>query len=219
MRPPPASVLYYPLDEILASSALVRVARVLATHGGSLAVSDIARRARLTGPSVRAALRRLLQLEVAKAVGSGRSMVFALLPEHPLTPSLVALFEAEREQARAVLHAVRVAATTLDPPPLALWLYGSVARGHDSTSSDIDLALVSAESQPTAQADALRDAIADRLPGRAHRISVVALSPSDVRRLADEGDAFWRELERDAVVLAGDAPTAVREQITAESPG
>lgn len=213
MRPSPASTLYHPLDEILGSRALVRVARVLVLHGGSLAVSDIASRARLTLPSVRAALRRLLGLEVVTAIGAGRSMVCSLRFEHPLAPALVGLFNAEREQAAAVLHAVREAAAALRPAPLAVWLYGSVARGQDEATSDIDIALVSAQSEPTAQADALRDAVAAALPAWAHRISIVAIGPGDVKRLATKRTEFWRELERDAVVLAGDAPAGVRERV------
>lgn len=120
---------------------MVRVARVLADHGGSLGVSDIARRARLALPSTRTALRRLLESEVVTAVGAGRSMVCALRPEHPLAPALTVLFAAEREQADTVLGAIRYAAAALRPAPLAVWLYGSVARGEDEPTSDIDIAL------------------------------------------------------------------------------
>jgi DNA-binding transcriptional ArsR family regulator len=211
-RPSRSSLFYHPLDEILGSPALVRVARVLAAHGGILGVSDIARRAKLSLPSVRAALRRLLELEVVTAVGAGRSMVCTLRPQHPLAPALVAMFDAEREQASGVLRAIREAAETLRPAPVALWLYGSVARGEDDAASNMDLALVSTESRPAMQADALRDAISLVLPARAHRISVVALGLDDVRRLAREPTDFWRELERDAVVLAGDAPAHVHER-------
>lgn len=205
------------MDQILGSPALVRVTRVLAGHGGFLAVADIAHRAKLTLPSVRAALRRLQDLELITAVGAGRSPVCAIRVEHPLAPALVSLFKAEREQVAALLNAVRESAVALRPAPLALWLYGSVARGHDDPASDIDVALVSAESQPTSQAEALRQAIDGALPAWAHRISVIALGPDDVRRLVRQKAEFWRELERDAVVLAGEAPAGVRELVAERS--
>lgn len=209
-----SSALYHPLDHVLGSPGVVRVTRVLANHGGSLGVSDIARRARLAMPSTRAALRRLLAVEVVTAVGAGRSMVCALRPQHPLAHALATLFAAEREQADSMLAAIRTAASALAPAPLGVWLYGSVARGEDEPTSDIDIALVSAVAEPTAQADTLREAIASALPGRAHRVSVVALGPGDVRRLAGEDAAFWRELERDAVVLTGDAPVGVLDRVS-----
>lgn len=215
MRPTTSSVLYFPLDEILGSPALVRVVRVLSGHGGSLGISDIAERTRLSLPSVRSATQRLIELEVATGLRAGRSIVCALRAEHPLHRALVALFAAEREQAEVALRVVRKAAMALRPAPLAVWLYGSVARGEDSQQSDIDVAIVSLRAQPTSQADALREAIAKKLPARAHRISVVALGPADVRRLAGSGAKFWRELERDAVVLAGEGPIGIRERFSA----
>lgn len=176
-------------------------------------MADIARRSRLALPSTRAALRRLLESDLLTAVGAGRSMVCALRPQHPLTPALVALFASERAQASVVLDAIRRAAAALFPPPLAVWLYGSVARGADTPSSDIDVALVSAQSDPTRPANALRDAIASELLGQEHRVSVVALSPSDVAKLSRARTKFWRELERDAVVLSGDAPAGVLDRV------
>lgn len=190
----------------------MRVLRVLAVHGGSLAVADIARRARLTLPSVRAALRRLLDLEVATSIGAGRSMVCSLRQDHPLVPILVGIFRAEQERAAAVLGAVREAAGRLDPAPWAVWLYGSVARGEDHAASDIDVALVTPVSEVGAQADALRDAVARTRVGTSERVSVITMAPADVRRAAREKTPFWENLKRDAVVLLGDAPTAVLER-------
>ncbi|HWE43655.1 MAG TPA: nucleotidyltransferase domain-containing protein [Gemmatimonadaceae bacterium] len=209
MRPSPASTLYHPLDEVLGTRALVRVVRVLAGHGGRLAVADIAHRARLTLPSVRTALRRLLDLEVATAIGAGRSMVCGLRRSHPLVPVLVQLFQAEQQQASAVLDAVRDAAGRLTPAPLAVWLFGSVARGEDDAASDIDIALVTAVPEPSAQADALRDAISRTRAASVERVAVITMAPADVRRAAREKTPFWESLKRDAVVLLGDAPADV----------
>ena len=212
MRPAPASTLYHPLDELLGTRASVRVLRVLASHGGSLAVADIAQRARLTLPSVRAALRRLLSLEVATGIGAGRSMVCGLRHDHPLVPVLVRLFAAEQEQADAILGAVRKAAAQLEPTPWAVWLYGSVARGEDHATSDIDVALVTPEADAVAQADALREAVARTGVVSAERVSVVTMAPPDVRRAARTKTAFWENLKRDAVVLLGEAPIAVLQR-------
>lgn len=213
MRPTASSALNHPLDHILASPALLRVLRVLVGHGGGLGVSDIARRARLALPSTRAALRRLLEADMLSGVGAGRSMVCTLRPEHPLAEALTSLFAAERQQADSVFGAIRLAATKLQPAPLAVWLYGSVARGEDTPTSDIDIALVSALPEPSGQAEVLRDAIAATLPAREHRVSVVAFAPADVRRLAAEGAEIWTAIQRDAAVLVGYAPAGVLQQL------
>jgi predicted nucleotidyltransferase len=213
MRPAETSALYNPLEHIIGSPGLVRVARVLAQHGGSLGVSDISRRAKLSLPSTRAALRRLRESEIVTGVGAGRSMVCSLRMEHPLTPALVALFSAEEKYANVVLGAIRRAVRSLKPPPLAVWLYGSVARAADTPTSDVDVAIVSASAEPAAQADALRDGISIELGEEDHRVSVIALGPRDVARLARTKSKFWSELRRDAVVLAGDAPDGLLQQL------
>lgn len=212
-RPTPSSALHAPLDWILGSQSLVRVVRALATHGGSLAVSDIARRARLTLPSTRDALKRLREAGIVSAVGADRSMVHALAPAHPIVQPLLDLFSAEQAQARAVIDAIRTAAARLSPAPHGVWLYGSVARKQDEPTSDIDVAIVTMADDPTPQADALRESLAAVETQQAHRVSVIGLGQADVLRLAAEGSGLWRDLERDAVILAGDAPTDVLEQL------
>lgn len=212
MRPYVNSVLYHPLDKILGSPGLIRVTRVLAAHGGSLSVSDIARRAKLSLPSIRTALRRLLDLDVVTSVGAGSSLICALRVEHPLAPALVELFKVEQEQASDVLRATRRAAEALRPAPAALWLYGSVARGEDNVGSDIDIALVSRSTRASAQAAKLRDSLAEAIPLWADRISVVVFAPQDLRRLARTGGSFWRELQRDSVVILGDSPAGMHRR-------
>lgn len=213
MRLAETSALYNPLEHILGSPGLIRVARVLAQHGGALGVSDISRRAKLSLPSTRAALRRLRESEIVTAVGAGRSMVCSLRMQHPLTPALVALFSAEEEYASDVLGAIRRATDSLEPTPLAVWLYGSVARGADTPTSDIDVAIVTAGARTADQADAVREGIRTELGEEDHRVSVIALGPKDVARLARTNSKFWSELRRDAVVLAGEAPDGLLKQL------
>lgn len=212
MRPPPASATLQPLDHLLGTPALVRVCRVLATHGTGLAVPDIARRARLSLPSTREAIRRLAEAAFVDVIGVGRSSICAIRREHPMAAAVAVLFAAERAQADALLEGLRMASANLRPSPVALWLYGSVARGEDGPTSDIDLALVADGGDATGSAEALREALATSVSEHAHRVSVVALTLEDAARLAHAGAPIWRELARDAVVLAGEAPAQVLER-------
>jgi len=213
MRPSASSTLYQPFDAIFGSPALVRVSRVLASHGGRLDVSEIAQRTKLSLPSVRAALRRLIQLDVVAAIGAGRTMVCSLRLEHPLAQAIVSLFDAERRQADQLLRAMREAAQQITPTLVALWVYGSAARGTDTSDSDIDVALVSYASSPAIDAETFRETLAQLAPGRASRISVISLTPGELRKIAKERTRFWRELERDAVIVVGDSPASFKSQV------
>lgn len=212
MRPSRVSALHYPLDHVLGSPARVRVLRVLVEHGGALGVSDIARRARLTLPSTREALRRLIEANVVSGTGAGRTMVCALDKTHPLAATVARLFTEERAYADRILDGIRAAARRVSPVPTAVWLFGSVARGEDSPASDIDVALVSSERDPGRQAEVLRQEISTALQGRDDRVSVVAFSLGDVRRLAKERAPIWSDIQRDGAVLFGADPESLVNQ-------
>ncbi len=211
MRPASSSATLQPLDHLLGTPALVRVARVLTSHGQGLAVPDLARRARLALPSTREAVRRLAEAGFVDVIGAGRSSIYAVRSEHPMAAPVAALFASERAQADALLDALRAAAASQRPAPVALWLYGSVARGEDRPTSDIDLALLVAGDDATGPTETFRDAAATAAPAHASRISVIGMTVADAARLAREGAAIWEELAREAVVLTGDAPAAVLE--------
>lgn len=187
----------------------MRASRVLVTHGRGLAISDLARRARLALPSTREAVRRLVDAGFLDVIGAGRGSIYVVRPEHPLAAPIAALFEAERAQGDALLESVRTAAADQRPPLVALWLYGSVARREDGPTSDIDLAAVFEDEEAAARRSELDDALVAASPAHARRFSLITLTPTDAARLAYEGTAIWREIERDAVILTGVSPAEV----------
>ena len=207
MRPRGSSTLYHPFDAILGSIALVRVSRELAIHGSALGISEIAARTKLSAPSVRGAVRRLVELDVASSIGVGRTLLCSLKTDQPLSQAIRELFQAERDQLDVLFQAMRDGARHA-PPIVALWVYGSAARGADRPDSDIDVALVSQSSSPGVDAEVFREALSESAGERARRVSVIAFSASELRKIAGERSKFWRELERDAVVVWGDPPAA-----------
>jgi len=148
-------------------------------------------------------------------VGSGQSRLFRARHEHPLAAVLDAVFRAEDERFEAVLQAVREAVDACGTDVLAAWLYGSVARGDDSVSSDVDIALVAAPEALASAADAVRERLRPAEDALAFTASVVGLDTEDVPRLG-EGDPWWAEVVRDAIVLVGDDPEALAARLHRE---
>lgn len=140
-------------------------------------------------------------------------MVCSMRMEHPLSHGITSLFDAEQAQADELLRAMREAAQQVTPTPVALWVYGSAARGTDTPDSDIDVAFVSAASALAIDAEIFRERLTQIVPGRANRISVISFTPEELRKIAKEGTRFWRELERDAVVVLGDAPASFKLRV------
>ena len=201
-----SSALFQTLDTSLGSVARIRLLRELALHGGGLPASLLAQRTGLSGQGVRNALRELEAGGLIVPIGPGRSPPFTLERTHPLNAPLVALFRAEAARADHLADLVRQTAEELDPPPLAVWLYGSAARHEDTASSDVDLAVVATGDVIQPAVDRLQDVIATRLSDPALVVSVVGLRPEDLYALIRRDPGAWERIRRDAVVLFGSPP-------------
>lgn len=216
MRTQPQSFLRQPLSAVFANAASARVLRVLAQHGGELSAPMLAQRSRLTRPSVLAALDHLAALGFVDSIGSVRQRLHRIDNRHPLAPAISALFAAEADRFDRIIEAVQAAAT--ESGVAAAWLYGSVARGEDRPGSDIDIAIVASTDLATEKM-AVRDALRAFEGELRFSASVVALDAADIRRLAQEGDPWWRALLAEAVPLVGPDPQTLAASLSARQRG
>lgn len=200
-------MLFQPLDGVIGRISQVRVMRALSLHGAGLTPPELARRTGLSRAGVWKALESLEGLGVVEPVGSGHSVPYRMSPTHPIAGAIHRLFEEEAGRADAVLAAVRSGAAALQPPPLAVWIFGSVARAEDRPGSDLDIAVV-ADSDEAARgcASRLRDALGDMAEKWAVRPSVISLSSAELERLRNQAGDFWQRLIEDAIPLVGAPP-------------
>jgi predicted nucleotidyltransferase len=160
----------------------------------------------LAKTSVWAGLAALEQMGAVAVAGSGRARLYSMRSACPLCASLDALFDAEERRFQDILAAMRKAARSCEQETAAVWLYGSVARGEDQPSSDLDLVLVGTESSAPATLDAVRDALSAAGEALGFAASVVALGTADIARLSKALDPWWAEVARDAIVIEGRRP-------------
>lgn len=206
MKPAAQSFLRFPLNLIFDSPANVRVLRALARHGGMLSASALANAANLTKPSILSALRQLIAVDAVEAMGDGRQRLYRFREDGEIAPALAALFAAEGRNYRDIIEAIRTSAEECGAE--AAWVYGSVAKGEDGPRSDLDIAVVSAKGRANDVATAMRDNVSynGRVPHSS--MSVVGLDAQEIERLEREGDPWWLDLKRDAMVVLGPAPDA-----------
>lgn len=215
MRPPAVSQgpFRHPLSTALRSEAGVRVLRELALHGDALDASRVMRATHLTRQTVLSTLGQLVELRLVTPIGGSRSRSYRLDAGHPLAPALTALFAAETARADRVLDGVRRAARAMPEAVRAVWLYGSVARGDDVATSDVDVAVVVASpARLDDVVEAFRDRLRDVEAAEYVVTSVVGLADEDVRRLS-RGDPWWSAVEREAIPLVGDAPAEYARRV------
>jgi len=99
------SILRYPLDEIFASPALVRLIRVLFHDvAGPVGVTEAAKAAGLSAVGARKALENLERLGMAERVGTGRAQKYGPKKANPYSHILSQLFEQEQAQHEGMLE-------------------------------------------------------------------------------------------------------------------
>lgn len=97
------------------------------------------------------------------------------------------------------------------PPPAAVWMFGSAARGDGGVDSDIDLLVVGAEGRKRTPSSA-HEADVDELSSAVARwtgndCQIVYLTRWDLDEMVRRGERLIDEVVRDAIVVVGKAPT------------
>ena len=205
-RSSPQSAQRYPLTWLLGTEANVRLLRELSRHGGQLSAPSLVTRTGLAKTSVWAGLTALQQIGVVSVAGTGRALLYSMRPNYMLRASLDALFDAEERRFQAILDSIREAARAWRPQPVAIWLYGSAARGDDRPGSDLDLVVITTRSPSQRELDSVRDALHAAGEALGFAASVVGLGTADIGRLVRERDPWWATVEREAVVITGQRP-------------
>jgi len=206
------SHLRYPLNSFLGTPVAVRALRELFAFGDPLSPVTIAERAQVTPHGVRKALRTLVTAKIVEPVGQGRSVSYRIRESHPLASVLASLFEAESEAADAVFSRLRDAAKRLDPEPLALWIYGSVARGDDTPESEVEVILIAPGEDGEALAYTFHDEVKEIAREYGLTISIIGLSPAELIRYSGN-EAWWEGVTDSALPLIGPDPTELPELI------
>ncbi|MDP1692062.1 MAG: nucleotidyltransferase domain-containing protein [Burkholderiaceae bacterium] len=191
------------MNRLLGNGGHIRVLRALMAYGAPLGAAQLAADAGLTPQGTRLVLNSLVSQGLISVLGQPRSQVFSLQAQHPLAAALTTLFEQERARWQGLQEALRDGLATQRDVRSA-WLYGSVARGEDGPSSDVDIVLVVSREEPGVT-DGVREAIQALGDQLQVHFSVVLLTPADVAKLAP-ADRWWTEVKRDAKVLKGVSP-------------
>lgn len=203
------SHLRYPLTSLLGSAGNVRVLRALTADRSAQSAPQLATLAGLSPQGARLVLDVLVRQRLVRAHGSGRAQLYELNASHPLASSLGSLFQEEQRRWDGLLESIRAVLERHGTAVRAAWLYGSVARGEDSSASDLDMALV-VRSQ--AAADRIREDLMPLEDSQQVRISLAALTPKELLALPRD-DPWWSNIVRDGRVLKGPAPEQARRRL------
>jgi len=129
------------LDDILGNVIRLRVLRILARTGsGGLTGRELARMCGASASQTNSSLQLLEDSGLAVRDIAGRAHVWRLAEGHVLAPVLSILFRAEAESLATLKTELQTAIRAL--PVKRATLFGSVARGDERATSDLDLLVV-----------------------------------------------------------------------------
>lgn len=143
---------------------------------------------------VQEALRDLAQLGIVDTQTVGRAGLHRINEDHSAIPHLRALADPVGILRRVIEDVVGSSASSVI-------LFGSIARGEASASSDVDLAIVA----PGGWDDRLtvQDAVHARL---GNPCDVVVFTPDEFSALARSGEPVVHDILRDGVAILGTMP-------------
>jgi hypothetical protein len=165
----------------------------------------ISDRTALTPQEVRNVLDALVESEAVTMVGAGRSRLYCIGP-HPIMVAVRAVFAAEENLYAELMDELRTCLSARREV-FAAWVYGSVARGEDGPSSDVDIVIVASDPDVEGVANDVRSAFTRHSSRSSLPLSIVCLGVSDVIRLST-GDPWWVRLSQDDLSLKGSHPAS-----------
>ncbi len=175
------------LEGLLGSKSRARLLAIFVTHPTEeFYAQRLTTAARLAETSVRYELPRLEQLGLLTSRREGREKRYRINDHHPLLPELKRIVYKTAGLGDALQDALRSV-----PGAKTVFIYGSVAKGDERSTSDIDLFILGKPDQ-TRLATALREA-----EGRLSReVNLVIMGEEEWRRRRKAGESFITELLR-----------------------
>jgi DNA-binding transcriptional ArsR family regulator len=192
--------LLVPWDTLLGTKSNVRVLRVLERTRESMTVRELARRAGEHLRAVQIAVSRLVEGGLVERVGTGPRQHVRLNTDHPLTPALETLFQAERTRVERIVGGLRRVARKVARRAEAVWL----TENGLSEEAQLEVAVLASSGEVDALVDGFRSAIADLMRREDVHVEVRGWTRPDLRAL----QASFVE-DRAPIILLGHLPEDV----------
>lgn len=173
--------------------------RVLARVGDPISGREVARRAGGSASSTRRALERLTRAGLVQSRPSSHAVLYNANREHLLWGAVQDVLTAP-----ARLWEELADLTQEQHRGVTLALFGSVARGEATASSDVDLLLLLPDNTHSAETEELVDALTALVQRRTgNPAQVVVLTHQQLRAMVASDDPLVASLTTDARTLAG----------------
>ena len=139
------------------------------------------------------------------------SVLYEFNREHVAAPFVEALADLRQ----LLLVRIRAEVESWDQPAVAVWMFGSAARGDGSAESDIDILVVrpdSLDEDDQVWCSQLAQLADEVRAWSGNACEVLELSRAEVAESVRSGQSLATDLRRDAVPLGGALPSSILRQ-------
>ena len=193
------------IETLLGSRSKLAVLRVLHGVAIPLNASQLAGRTGLSWTAVSTVLDELAEMGVTNSSSAGRANIHSLNRESIYVTDLInPLFVAEERIPYAMLADL---GRTFESQALALAVFGSYARGVQVSESDVDVAIVAADSRAKELVEeTVDDYQAHFLSRYGAPLSAIVYDAGEASALSETATSFAAQLVSDALVVFGPHP-------------
>jgi predicted nucleotidyltransferase len=188
--------------DLFGSRGRVDVLRILWGVNVPMTAADVARRSRLTHPAATAVLRSLAHEGLVATGPAGRGHTYWIVRDNVYVESFLdPAFNAERQVPEILAGEL---SEKLGPLAISIVMFGSYARGQQSTESDIDIVVVT-------QDESAKVDLAAALPEVTHRfrrrfgasLSALVYARREAADLAVRSPQLWASIQAEGVTVFG----------------
>lgn len=193
------------IDSIFGTRSRTAVLRLLHGVRVPLNASQVALQTRMSPPAATTALRELESMGLVRSSPVGRAWIYWLVRENIYVRQIVdTAFEAEESMPCELALALERAFSGF---AVSVVLFGSYARGDQTSESDIDVVLIAADKITRPALEEAADVESMRLRYEwGATISPLVYERSEAAALRRTSPALFAEIQRDGIVVSGMSP-------------
>ncbi len=191
-----------------------RVLAVLSETTAELSLRTLARLADVSVAQASRVMPGLVDLGLVERHEVPPSSQFRLVHEHVAAQAILALTHAQS----IAIREIGEAASSIDPPPASVVVFGSFARGEADRDSDIDLVVI--RDDTVDEDDERWSESLDTWRRRVHSVTgntveLLHVSASEASWKLRSRSELWQNIQREGVVVYGAPFAAFSEQVDA----
>ena len=193
------------LDELFRTWSHVAVLRALLDTAQGFTGNEVARVSGMDPTAALKALTRLEELGVIRRQRGGRDHLFTLNRGHYLVKrAIIPLYTVEQRYFEEIKSTI---AGGVDRYPLSVILFGSVARGEETSQSDLDICLIMKNKTQTGKLQTLLDVMSTSLYNKyGVRIAAIFFTLDEFKKKTSQKNPLILQILHQGKVITGKNP-------------